>query len=62
MNAVIGMTSYCVILKMKILHDARTTIQNGVFVFFLKREQKSVCFKKGKKNLHGHIWFSVLKD
>jgi len=35
-NAIIGKTSYCVILKMVTLHDAIKTI--GVFVFFLKKE------------------------
>jgi len=35
-NAVIGMTSYYrVILKMVVLHHAKTTIRNGVFVFFI---------------------------
>jgi len=39
LNAMIGITScYCVILKMAILHDAIKTLQNGVFVFFLKNK------------------------
>jgi len=43
----IGITSYyCVILKMEILHDAVKIIQNGVFVFLLKKEQKSVYIWK----------------
>jgi len=38
LNAIIGITSYyCVILKMVVLHDAIKTIQNGVFMFFLKK-------------------------
>jgi len=46
LNAIIGITSYyCVILKMVILHDAIKTIQNGDFVFFLKKEQKPVIKK-----------------
>jgi len=47
LNAIIGITSYyCVILKMVILHDSITTIQNSVFVFFSKKEQKPVSYKK----------------
>jgi len=43
LNAIIGITSYqCVVLKMAILHDAIKTIQNGVFPFFVKEEQKPV--------------------
>jgi len=34
----------------KILHDATKTIQNRVFVFFSKKEQKSVFLKKRKKS------------
>jgi len=41
LNAITG-TSYCVILKMVILHDAIKTIQNVIFVFFVKKEQKPV--------------------
>jgi len=32
------------------LHDATKTIQNRVFVFFSKKEQKSVSLKKTQKN------------
>jgi len=31
---------------MVILHDSITTIQNSVFVFFPKKEQKPVSYKK----------------
>jgi len=45
LNAIIGITSYyCVILKMVILHDTIKTIQNGVFLFSLKKEQNNVSF------------------
>jgi len=45
LSATIDITSYYyVILKMVILHDATETIRNGVFVFFLKKEQ--TCFFK----------------
>jgi len=37
-------------MKMVILHDAMKTIQNGVFMFFLKKEQKLV-FSYPKKLL-----------
>jgi len=47
LSATIDITSYYyVILKMVILHDATETIRNGVFVFFLKKEQKLVSLKK----------------
>jgi len=50
LNAIVGITSYyCVILKMVILHDAIKTIQNGVFLFFLKKEQNLVSFFVFKK-------------
>ena len=50
LNAIIGITSYyCVMLKMVILHDALKTIQNRVFMFFLKKEQKPVSFQKTQK-------------
>jgi len=42
LNAIIGTSYYCVILKMVILHDAIKTIHNGNFVFFW--EQKAVSF------------------
>jgi len=42
LNATIGLTSDCVILKMVMLHDAIKTIQNRVCVFFLK--EKLVSF------------------
>jgi len=35
LNVIIGITSYDVILKIVILHDATKTIQNGIFVLFL---------------------------
>ena len=45
LNAITGITSYyCLILKMAILDDAVKTIQNGIFVFFLKKEEKPVSF------------------
>jgi len=31
---------------MVILHDAMKTIQNGVFFFFFKKQQKPVSLKK----------------
>ena len=50
LNAIIGIKSYyCVILKMVILHHTIKAFQNSVFVFFPKKEQKPVSFKK-KKN------------
>jgi len=33
LNVIIGIASYCVILKMVILHDVIKTIQNGVLCF-----------------------------
>ena len=40
-NSITGITSYyCVVLNMVILYDAIKTIQNGVFAFVLKKEQK----------------------
>jgi len=51
LNATISTKSYyCAILKVVILHDAIKTIPNGVFVFFLKKEQKLVSFEKKQKN------------
>jgi len=45
LNGIIGITSYyCVILKIKILHDAINTIKNKVFPFSLKKEQNLVSF------------------
>ena len=39
LNAMIGITSYyCLILKMVVLHNAIKPFQNGVFVFFIKKE------------------------
>jgi len=50
LNAIISKASYYyLILKMVILHDAIKTIQNRVFVFFLKKEQKPVSFQKTQK-------------
>jgi len=51
-NAIIAITSYyCVILQMVILHNAIKTIQNGVFVSFLKKNKNLFFFqKKPKKN------------
>jgi len=44
LNVIVAITSYyCVILKIVILHDEIKTIQNGVFLLSLKKEQKS-CF------------------
>ena len=50
-NSITGITSYyCVVLNMVILYDAIKTIQNGVFAFVLKKEQKPVLFfEKNKK-------------
>jgi len=42
--AIIGTNYYRVILQMVILHDAIKTIESGVFVFFLIKEQKRVSF------------------
>jgi len=50
LNGIIGITSYCVILKIMILHDAIKTIRNKVFPFSLKKEQNVVSSKKNKKN------------
>jgi len=51
LNAIIGIKSYyCVILKMVILHDAIKTIQNTVFVFFLKKDKNLFLFRKLKEN------------
>jgi len=48
------MTSYfCVILKVVILHDAIKTIHNGVFLFFLQKEQKPVTLKNKQKKQVG---------
>jgi len=47
LSSIIGITSYyCVVLKIGILHDAIKTIQNGVFVFFLKKITKTCSFLK----------------
>jgi len=52
LNARVGITSYyCVILKIVILHDGKTTIQNAVFRFSLKKERNIVSFQKTKKTL-----------
>ena len=41
LNVIVGITSYyCVILKIVILHDEIKTIQIGVFLLSLKKEQK----------------------
>jgi len=48
LNAIIGITSYyCVILKIVILHDEIKTIQNGVFLFSLKKELNLVLKNTG---------------
>jgi len=40
LNVILGITSYyCVILKIVILHDEIKTIQNGVFLLLLNKEQ-----------------------
>jgi len=45
LNAIVGITSYyCVILKIMIYHDGIKTIQDGVFLFSLKKEQNLVSF------------------
>jgi len=41
---------------MVILHDAIKTIQNGVFAFFLKKEQKPVSFQKQLKTFFSQPW------
>jgi len=60
LNAIIGITSYyCVILKIVILHDGIKTIQNGVFLFSLIKEQNLVVFKK---NLKKHFFLKTKKQ
>ena len=49
LNAIIRITSYCVILKIVILHDGIKTIQNGFFLFSLKKERNLVLFWKTYK-------------
>jgi len=50
-NELIDITSYyCMIPKMVILHDAIKTIQNRVFVFFVKRTNSSVFIKRTKNS------------
>jgi len=45
LNAITGTASYyCVILKKVILHDGIKTIQKGVFLFSLKKEENLVSF------------------
>jgi len=52
LNAIVGIISYyCVILKIVILHDGIKTIQNGVFLFSLKKNKILFLFKKNKKNV-----------
>jgi len=41
---------------MVILHDAIKTIQNGLFSFFLKKEQKPVSLNKPQGSLHKPIF------
>jgi len=49
LDAIIDITSYyCVILKIVILHDGIKTIQNGVILFSVKKEQ-NLALKKNKK-------------
>ena len=53
-NAMIGISSYyCVILKFVILHHAKKTVQNGVFVFlfFLKNKSKQSVQKKQRNRI-----------
>jgi len=38
-------------MKMVILHDAMKTIQNGVFMFFLKKRTKTCFFIPKKTSL-----------
>ena len=50
LNAIIGIKSYhCVILKMVTVHDAINTIQNRVFVIFIKKRTKTCFFSKNNK-------------
>jgi len=49
LNGIIGITSYCVILKLMILYDAIKTIKNKVFPFSLKKENL-VSFQKIQKS------------
>jgi len=52
--AIIGITSYhCVFLKMVIMHDAIKTLQNGVFLFFVKKSKN--LFQNPKKT--GRLFF-----
>jgi len=51
LNGIIGITRYCVILKIMILYDTIKTIKNKVFPFFLKKEHILVSFKKKQKNV-----------
>jgi len=44
LNGIIGITSYCVILKILILHDTIKTSKNKVFLFSLIKEQNRVSF------------------
>jgi len=42
--AIIGISYYCVILKIVIWHDGIKTIKNRDFLFSLKKEQNLVSF------------------
>jgi len=49
LNAIAGTTSYyCIILEIVILHDGIKTIQDGVFLFSLKKNKIWFLFKKPK--------------
>jgi len=49
LNAIIGTSYYFVISKMVILHDTIKTIQNGVFLFSLKKNKNLFLLNKNKK-------------
>jgi len=52
LNAIlIGITSYCLILKMVILHDAIKQFRIGFLYFFWKKNENLFLFKKTKKRL-----------
>jgi len=59
LNAIIiGITSYCVILKMVILHDAIKQLKIGFLCFFSKKKNKNlflskkIDYKKQKKHVN----------
>jgi len=52
LNGITGIASYyCVILKTMILRNAIKKIQNGVFLFSLKKKQNLVYFLKTQTNV-----------